>query len=317
MIEWAGVRSDDLGIVVEHYPKPIIPERKQSIQSIEGRSGDILLSTNAFKNYNQPYEVFLDSKEKGGLLVVFPKLVDWLMGNEGYQRLEDSYFPDFYRMAFYSGGADFLTMFNEYGRGTLTFNCNPCKYYKSGEQEVALSNNGSLFNPSSFTALPLIKFKTVGTSSGQTIHPNNTYASIAINDQPNVVFNISQFAVGTEITIDVAAHTVTKKAPGNYSTPQTYNYVELTSQPSFANENKWYEFEILDSNGHLQQTVYDLTPSESVEYELVDGRLVMKVQTMNSGTYGQFEDLVLKKGSSVIKMTRGTDLRVTPRWWTI
>ena len=59
MIEWAGVRSDDLGIVVEHYPKPIIPERKQSIQSIDGRSGDILITTNAFKNYNQPYEVFL------------------------------------------------------------------------------------------------------------------------------------------------------------------------------------------------------------------------------------------------------------------
>ena len=310
MIEWAGVRSDDLGIVVEHYPKPIIPERQQSTQTVAGRSGDILFSTTSFKNYNQPYEVFLDSKEKGGLEAVFPRLVDWLMGNEGYQRLEDSYFPEFYRLAYYSGGAEFLTMFNEYGQGTLTFNCNPCKYFKTGEQEQEVEHNGKLYNPSSFPATPLIKFKT-------TVKAANTYAAIQINDRPSVVIDISNFTVGTEITIDVATHTVTKSAPNSQNIPQSHSIIELDSRPSFVNVDQWYEFEILDSNGHLQQTTYDITPTENVSYQLVDGRLILLADTMNASAYGSYEDLILKKGASQFKISNGNNLKVTPRWWTI
>ena len=343
MIEWAGVSSDELGIVIEHYPKPIIPERKQSVQSIDGRSGDILISTNAFKNYNQPYEVFLDSKNKGGLQAVFPRLVDWLLGNEGYQRLEDSYFPDYYRLAYYSGGADFLTMFNEYGRGTLTFNCNPCKYFKSGEKEVAITSGMKLYNPSAFAAAPLIRFNTpqtpVTNTNGVYVHPENTYAAIQINDRPNVVINIGGMARGTEIMIDVENHRVYKIAPGSTPVPNPHSIIESDAEPTFVHENKWYDFNISNgyedetwddntvlpqtnppvhiAQGHLQQTVYDITPSENVDYELVDGHLILKIHSLNSSAYGKYEDLMLAKGESQFSYLNLTNLRVTPRWWTI
>lgn len=156
MIIWAGTSNKDVGMVVEHYPGVIFPQRSQEIQNVKGRNGDVVLSYGAFQNYEQPYRVFLDSKSLGGLEQVMPRVADWLLGHEGYQRLEDSYFPDVYRMAYYSGGAEFVSLFNEYGEGTLTFNCAPEKYYKSGEREFELSSGQMLRNPSSFAAMPLI-----------------------------------------------------------------------------------------------------------------------------------------------------------------
>lgn len=158
MITWAGTCSDDLGVIVEHYPKVQIPRRKIEVVQIPGRNGDAIIEQDAFENYEMQYEVFLDAKCKGGLEEVIPKLSDWLLGNTGYQKLEDSYFPGFYRMAYVIGGYEFVSFFNEYGEGTLTFNCAPEKYYKLGSDEITLTNGQILTNPSNFTAKPIIKF---------------------------------------------------------------------------------------------------------------------------------------------------------------
>lgn len=189
MIIWAGTSNKDVGMVIEHYPSVIVPERDQVIQEVPGRNGSIVLANGSFKNYEQQYSAFLDSKYIGGLEHVMPKVMDWLLGHEGYQRLEDSYFPDFYRMAFYSGGTSFMNMFNEYGEGTLTFNCAPEKYYKIGERPITLSNNQVLLNPSSFAAYPLI----VVTGSGS--------GALTFNSNSMTISSI-----GTSVTIDVKLH---------------------------------------------------------------------------------------------------------------
>lgn len=189
MIIWAGTSNKDVGMVIEHYPSVVFPERDQVIQEVPGRNGSVVLANGSFKNYEQQYSAFLDSKNIGGLEQVMPKVVDWLLGHEGYQRLEDSYFPDFYRMAFYSGGTSFINMFNEYGEGTLTFNCAPEKYYKTGEWPITLSKNQVLLNPSSFAANPLI----VVTGSGS--------GTLTFNSNSITISNI-----GTSVTIDVKLH---------------------------------------------------------------------------------------------------------------
>lgn len=189
MIIWAGTSNKDVGMIIEHYPGIIFPERDQEIQHVPGRNGDVVLSSGSFNNYEQQYSAFLDAKKIGGLEQVMPKVADWLLGHEGYQRLEDSYFPDVYRMAYYSGGSTFINMFNQYGEGTLTFNCAPEKYLKSGERTIVLSKNQVLLNPSSFAAYPLIMV--TGSNSG-TLTFNNNSITIA--------------SVGTSVTIDVKLH---------------------------------------------------------------------------------------------------------------
>ena len=202
MIIWAGTSNKDVGMVIEHYPSVILPERSQEVQNVPGRNGAVVLPYGAFQNYEQSYQAFLDSKKLGGLEEVMPKVADWLLGHEGYQRLEDSYFPDVYRMAFYSGGAEFVSIFNEYGEGTLTFNCAPEKYYKMGEREIILSQNQVLRNPSVFAASPLIMVTGDGSTNGTITFNNN---GLEISEVPS------------SITIDVK----NRKA---YDGTTNYNY---------------------------------------------------------------------------------------------
>ena len=189
MIIWAGKSSDDFGIVVEHYPKIIIPRRKREIQQIPGRNEDFIIEQDAFENYDQPYSVFINAKDIGGLPAVVERIVDWLLAPSGYQRLEDSYMPDVYRMAYVNIQSNFGNTFNEYGRGTITFNCAPQKFYKFGERKVELESGQKLYNPSAFKALPLITVK--GTGSGSVVFNGKT---IAISD------------IGNEVTIDAKMH---------------------------------------------------------------------------------------------------------------
>lgn len=199
MILWAGIGSKDVGMVVEHYPTIIIPRRKQETQSVPGRNGDIILYQDAYENYEQSYQVFLDAKAKGGLQKVIPKLSDWLLGHSGYQRLEDSYFPDVYRMAYYTGGVEFISIFNQYGAGTLTFNCAPEKYYKMGERPIEITNGQWLSNPTMFPAKPLITITGYGRGN---LYFNDNYLTIS---------NVN----GTMV-IDVKEHLATvNKVPRN------------------------------------------------------------------------------------------------------
>lgn len=189
MIIWAGTSNKDVGMIVEHYPSIVFPNRKQEVQKVPGRNGDIVISDGSFENYEQQYSVFMDSKNLGGLEQTIPKVADWLLGNEGYQRLEDSYFKDFYRMAYYSGGSEFISVLNEYGQGTLTFTCAPEKYYKSGENLIEVEKGQVLRNPSTFAASPLIIV--TGSGSG-TLYFNESTLTIS--------------SIQTSVTIDTKLH---------------------------------------------------------------------------------------------------------------
>lgn len=198
MIIWAGTSSEDVGMVIQHYPKVIIPARKREVQAVPGRSGDIIIEFDTFENYEQQYDCFLDAKQLGGLETVIPKVSDWLLGNRGYNRLEDTYFPDVYRMAYVVNSLEFTSHFNEYGWGTLTFNCAPEKYFKMGEEEITLSKNQKLFNPSSFPAKPLITLTLNGSAGTFTLNGNNISISSGLNG--NLILDIKQHTAFNEST---------------------------------------------------------------------------------------------------------------------
>ena len=210
MILWAGTSNKDVGMVVEHYPSVILPRRKQEIQSVPGRNGDIILTQEAYNNYEQSYSVFLDAKVKGGLQRVIPKISDWLLGHSGYQRLEDSYFPDVYRMAYYTGGIEFVSYFNEYGVGTLTFNCAPEKYFKMGERPIEITNGQIISNPTLFPAKPLVTVR--GSGSGTISFGSN---SLTISN------------IGGSVTIDVKDH-VAYNGSTNRNSTITGHYEDMT-----------------------------------------------------------------------------------------
>ena len=81
----------------------------------------------------------------------------WLHSAPGYTRLEDSYEPTFYRLAYYNESVSIENLFNEAGKATIKFTCKPQRFYKSGEQAVAFSSAGAIQNGTVNIALPLIK----------------------------------------------------------------------------------------------------------------------------------------------------------------
>lgn len=157
MIKFAGIRSDELSLIIEHYPSRTFPEVSYEVIEVPGRDGDIVIPNGNFKNYRQTYSAFIDSfdPEVQHYQDVARKVSEWLLGNPGYQRLEDSYDPDFYRMAYYSGGSEFSNYFNTYGRGSIEFTCAPRRFYKDGEKPVSVTSSSRLINPSVFPADPI------------------------------------------------------------------------------------------------------------------------------------------------------------------
>jgi phage-related protein len=87
----------------------------------------------------------------------------WLYSKTGYQRLEDSFEPDVFRLAYYNGSGNVTNELTMYGETTLTFTCRPERFLKSGEDEQTVTNGDKLNNPTRFEAKPLIHIEGSGT----------------------------------------------------------------------------------------------------------------------------------------------------------
>lgn len=250
MIEFAGIRSDERFLIVEHYPVRTIPKRKYQVQEVPGRSGAIAQpeAEDAFSNYDQSYTVFLDAQAPG-LPMVSRGLAEWLLGNPGYQRLEDSYDPDFYRMAYYVGGDDFSNIFNEYGRGTLKFNCAPKRFYKSGEREITVTSGDTLYSPSIFKAKPILKF--VWNSGIPQSVPIQAVITVTDKNNNSKAFRINPGSANGEIVVDSEAHTAYGYVEGqdpvnlNSSVASDYENLYLDSVSSITFNNRVLNLKVI------------------------------------------------------------------------
>ena len=182
IINFAGVSSDNLRIRVERYPVRVLPERSQTTTEVPGRNGALLMVDGNWNNYDQEYEIFI-SAEKPGLVRAARAVAEWLEAPAGYQRLEDSYEPDVYRMAYYAGGQDIESILNRFGRATISFACEPQRFLKSGEVAKSFSAAGTLTNITKFDALPLITV--YGTGAG----------TLTINDNTVSISDIDEYVV--------------------------------------------------------------------------------------------------------------------------
>ncbi len=162
VIFWAGVPSYSCNVVVERFPNQPGPSRRYETIQVAGRNGDLLIDTGAYDNYTQPYEVYFNAnqnKTPAGARAVRA----WLQSPIGYQRLEDSYDPEFYRMAYYAGPTEIENAMNLFGRLTISFVCKPQRWRKDGERSIPMAKSQTLYN-NLFPALPLIKVN--GTAAG-------------------------------------------------------------------------------------------------------------------------------------------------------
>ena len=137
------------------------PERDVSIVSVPGRNGDLTMDNGRFKNVKMTYPAFIPEDFEVNM-AAFRAYMKSLIG---YQRLEDTYCPDYYYKALLTEEFDpETTAYNKAATFDITFNRKPQRWFKSGEEFLdPITQNTTIFNPTMYDANPLIRVYGVGT----------------------------------------------------------------------------------------------------------------------------------------------------------
>ena len=164
VIFFNGVSSEELGIVVERPPNYEIAKRRYETIQVPGRNSDIIIDNNCFDNVDRTYDIAI-GQEGGDFTVFASRMADWLSSGSGYCRLEDTYEPDYYKMAVMSEPGEIINILQQAGRTTVTFNRRPERFLKMGERFVEVYNGSILTNPTKYTAKPIIEVSGSGSGS--------------------------------------------------------------------------------------------------------------------------------------------------------
>lgn len=120
------------------------PEKDTVSYEVPGRSGDLLIDFGSYKNVELECEVVIEAGTGQTFLEYYDYLRSAIMVQSGYQRLEDSLYPDEYRMArvvsVEMGKSD-----TKGGTAVITFDAKPQRYLTSGEESVRLDGTARGF----------------------------------------------------------------------------------------------------------------------------------------------------------------------------
>ena len=163
VVMFNGISSQDYGIQVEHPPEYQTPARDYEIIHIPGRNGDLIIDTGSYQNVSRSYQIAIGDLEKD-FTIMANMIAEWINSASGYARLEDSYEPEYYRMAMFQDEVSIENIMQHAGRTTVDFNCKPQRFLKSGEETIRMSEKGVLRNPAGFQSLP--KVTVYGSGSG-------------------------------------------------------------------------------------------------------------------------------------------------------
>ena len=141
------------GIYVTDIQIAKSPQRDVSFLSVPGRNGDLIVDNNRWHNIDITYSLAMAS----GFGDSFDFFKSDILSKNGYQKLHDSIYPDFFRMAIVKEPINPRTLCrNRAGTFDLTFHCKPQRYLKSGTYKMELDEPTELYNQHGFTAKPII-----------------------------------------------------------------------------------------------------------------------------------------------------------------
>lgn len=170
--------------------------RDISYTSVPGRNGDLITDNGRYKNVNIPYKLTLLNNTEREFVELTHQIKGWLLAEQGYFRLWDSYDKKYFRLGSYSDEVDIEQELRDLGGLSLTFNCKPFKYSFEGQQPVVFTAAGTLYNSEFFPSLPYIKITGSGTVT-LTIN-NNAFVFKGIEEYIEVDSEIMNAYKGTQ-----------------------------------------------------------------------------------------------------------------------
>lgn len=129
------------------------PEKDVEIIPIPGRNGDVLIDQGKYRDIAHSYGCIIIRDFKRN----FAALRNFLVEQTGYFRLEDTFNPDEFYMAYHTGGIEPTDANARMGKFTLSFTRQPQRFLKSGEVEHSYTGIAKLYNFSGMIARPLIR----------------------------------------------------------------------------------------------------------------------------------------------------------------
>lgn len=134
--------------------------RRMDAINVPGRNGTLTpINSNSFENVKITYLCYLKNEMRTKL----NDLVGWLNSNAGYQRLEDTFHPEYFRLARYNGSFEVMSKDKLTAVFNVVFDCMPQKFLKDGELVKVLTAPGTIINPTNYDAKPIIKIYGAGT----------------------------------------------------------------------------------------------------------------------------------------------------------
>lgn len=195
-----GVSSISFGVFISGNGTFTSPVKQYEEVEIPGRNGKLLMNTEPiFNNVDVTYNSFAFEDPKRNYSKVntgfsldayyrtlgeqLGALRAFLNSRDGYFRLEDTYNPEEYRMAYYAKAfTPTVDRSLKSAQFPLVFTCKPQRFLKSGEVSKDYTSQSTIVNPTLFKAKPLIRAYGTGnfTISGikVTINNANDYTDI-------------------------------------------------------------------------------------------------------------------------------------------
>lgn len=229
---------------------------------------------------------------------------------DGYFRLEDTYNPDFFRMALYKNTMDIVNVYDQGAAASLTFEAMPQKWYKSGEiwtEGSPVSQNDfdsssmylydenakKLYNPSGYPAWPIIRI-----------------------DMNSAVYYEDN--IGTIAILNVPAEAITVNSNGNAVITKPWFITEKKIKFAHLLTSMEDNFNVNFQNGHAYSYIGTALPPT---IELKDSQLKTRIN-MDTGILTPGLNIILvtiarEDGSGSSREIQYPDFEILPRWWTL
>lgn len=154
------------------------PVRSTETITIPGMNGSLELDNGRYENVPVKYGCILidDGKRR------IDAFIDYMVRQKGYQRLEDTFSPDEFRLGRYIGGTD-KTYVGEKGKFEISFDCKPQRFLKIGENEIDSTSEVVLLNPTNQVSLPIIRIY----GTGEVMVTSEKLFTLTINENPGYI----------------------------------------------------------------------------------------------------------------------------------
>lgn len=301
-----GIDSKGFGVYITGSAVYNAPEREIEEIEIPGRNGSYMLDRGRFHNVTVTYPAGMYAKDGEDFADGIRKLRNALSSRRGYCKLIDEYNPLEYRMAVYKGGLDVdptaVNGDNKAAQFDIVFECKPQRYLIQGDEPVAVSSGGKLYNPTMFEARPLLKVNGYGTIAinGEEIALRNEPIGRvelggggSYKNSLTYHFDESPFNSGDIITVPDYRRSY------QFDMVKPYGSGQLIRFGAIISESPWLEYTFENSEHQGVLTVFtdistfrvgteetaEYTVKGAVEYDDRDGTRQTKRVTVTTGVY--------------------------------